>query len=181
MSLLSLPPELLIMIAEHLESEADLNALSQTNKSLYPIISDTLYRNNIKKHESSALFWAATEGSPGNRRANASFRSQRQHLRRILCGTAHLRCQMRTFRCGQGFYKFPLAPGACTGNVDIALILLKHGADVEAHDAVLGPPLQAAADGAHTQVVQLLLDWNADVSAYGGYYNTALVGARERE
>jgi hypothetical protein len=64
-SLIALANELLLSIAELLDSECSINALARTNRRLYLAINDYLYRHNVTKSESSALFWAATRGQSG--------------------------------------------------------------------------------------------------------------------
>lgn len=62
MPLLNLPNEIILMIAESLEAECEINALVQTNRHLYALLNLYLYRLNIQKNGSSALLWAAQHG-----------------------------------------------------------------------------------------------------------------------
>lgn len=64
MALLSLPPELLICIANHLPSLQDLDSLAKTSKLLYAIANPILYHHHIVHQDSSALIWAAELGKP---------------------------------------------------------------------------------------------------------------------
>lgn len=57
--LLSLPNELLLLIAETLSDQMDVNSLLQANRRLSIILRDHLLKRNIKHHGSSALLWAA--------------------------------------------------------------------------------------------------------------------------
>lgn len=62
MSLLSLPPELLALVATFLEKDSDINTLSQVNRSLYSFYILLLYQRNARSGNGSALLWAAKQG-----------------------------------------------------------------------------------------------------------------------
>src|SRR5436190_21841100 len=62
MPLLDLANELLLCIAENLESEKDINAFTRTSRYLYYLLNGYLYRHNVQKSNNSALLWAATRG-----------------------------------------------------------------------------------------------------------------------
>jgi hypothetical protein len=47
--------ELLLSIADSLNSERSINAFARTNRRLYLLLNDFLYKHNITKGESSAL------------------------------------------------------------------------------------------------------------------------------
>jgi len=61
-SLLALANELLLAIADSPSSERSINTFARTNRRLYLVIKDYLYKNNVIKSESSALWWAAIYG-----------------------------------------------------------------------------------------------------------------------
>ena len=61
-TLLVLPPELLLGVAREIEHERDLNALARTCRHLYAILNRELYRRNVQLCKSSALLWAAKYG-----------------------------------------------------------------------------------------------------------------------
>ena len=63
------------------------------------------------------------------------------------------------------------------GSIDIALLLLERGADVNAKGGKYGNPLQAASLFGHEVAVRLLLEKGADVNAEGGEYGSALQAA----
>src|SRR5437762_1771140 len=63
------------------------------------------------------------------------------------------------------------------GLENIALALLKEGADLEEDNAFYGRPLQAAALGGSLGLCRLLLEKRAFVNGSGGRYNTALQAA----
>jgi ankyrin repeat protein len=62
---------------------------------------------------------------------------------------------------------------ARSGNLEAANILLKHGADVN-YVRVCETPLYAAAYSGHDRMVELLLDWGANVNTLTGPHGSAL-------
>ena len=62
MHLLNWPNELLQIAAENLQTQKDINAFTQTNRRLYNLLNDYLYRHNVRQFGSSALLWAAKHG-----------------------------------------------------------------------------------------------------------------------
>lgn len=65
-SLLELPNELLLMIAEQILSYRNINAMAQLNRFTHDLLNKSLYsRNNIRKSGSSALICAAKRGQLG--------------------------------------------------------------------------------------------------------------------
>ena len=62
MLLLNLPNEILLLIAENLQVEGDINAFARTNYRLYGILNPYLYRHNVERKDGTALTWAAKRG-----------------------------------------------------------------------------------------------------------------------
>jgi ankyrin repeat protein len=60
------------------------------------------------------------------------------------------------------------------GHVDLARLLMEHGADVAAQDEVGETPLHQASSGGHVDLAQLLIDHGADAAAQGEYGLTPL-------
>lgn len=61
-------------------------------------------------------------------------------------------------------FESPLTLAACGGHVELAQLLLEHGANLEeANDDGYTPLMEAARDG-HDEMVALLLEWNAQVN-----------------
>jgi hypothetical protein len=58
--LLSLTPELLLLIADELGSQKDRSALARTYSHFHHVINPHLYTHNAKHDDCSALVWAAT-------------------------------------------------------------------------------------------------------------------------
>jgi hypothetical protein len=53
--LLALVNELLLLIADSLNSKHSINAFTRINRRLYLLLNDILYKHNVIKGESSAL------------------------------------------------------------------------------------------------------------------------------
>ncbi|KAA8649917.1 hypothetical protein EYZ11_009027 [Aspergillus tanneri] len=62
MALLTLPLELLELITDNLTSLEDINSLVRTNRRLYGLFNDRLYRHDVHFFKSSALLWASEKG-----------------------------------------------------------------------------------------------------------------------
>ncbi|KAF2193472.1 hypothetical protein K469DRAFT_513758, partial [Zopfia rhizophila CBS 207.26] len=62
MPLLGLANELLLCIAEKLESERDINGLTRTNRRFHNLLNTYLYRHNVQRYGGLALLWAAEHG-----------------------------------------------------------------------------------------------------------------------
>ncbi|OAQ60253.1 ankyrin repeats (3 copies) domain-containing protein [Pochonia chlamydosporia 170] len=60
--LTDLPPELLLSIADFLTRRRDINALAQTNTSLYKTLDPFLYRRDVQLLHDSALLWGIWKG-----------------------------------------------------------------------------------------------------------------------
>jgi ankyrin repeat protein len=148
MSFLSLPNEILTMIAYNLKSDQDLSAFSRASKQFYPAISPILYRNNIRRHRSSGLFWVAKHGE--------------------------VTIAERSFECGananvRGYQnRRPLQLAVEEGHVTVARIFLNHGAEFY-KDHMPGfapkayiPALHGAVSQGSDDMVRLLLDHGAD-------------------
>ncbi|KAL3447469.1 ankyrin repeat-containing domain protein [Aspergillus insuetus] len=72
MALQNLPPEILLIIIEHVDRERDLNSLAQTNHYFHRIINPYLYTHKAQHSSSSALIWAVrTSNNPTTRLALA--------------------------------------------------------------------------------------------------------------
>src|SRR6266487_6102015 len=112
MPLLDLSAELLLFIAEILESKGDLNAFSQTNRRLYSLLNNYLYRHNVRECNGSALIWAAQYGREGT-------------ARRLLEEGADIET---TTYCGHTI----LSCAAYNGKEKVVKLLLKKGANVMA-------------------------------------------------
>ncbi|KAL4804671.1 ankyrin repeat-containing domain protein [Aspergillus unguis] len=62
MALSDLPNELLLGFIRAIESERDMNSVIHTSKKFHALGNPHLYRNNARRHRSSALIWGAKNG-----------------------------------------------------------------------------------------------------------------------
>lgn len=77
-----LPCELIIIIAEFLEKEADINAFVKTNGGFYHVLNKYLYQHNKKHRQSSALEWAIKSGNMPTARKSLEYNSHCVHFSR---------------------------------------------------------------------------------------------------
>ncbi|KAF7171061.1 hypothetical protein CNMCM5623_003528 [Aspergillus felis] len=109
MPFLSLPNELLEIIAANLQFECDLNALVKTNRSLYNLLNPYLYRFNVQQRGSSAVSWAAERGRP-------------ETLQKLIQEAANLNIRVDNHAVAQ-----PLLTAAMEGHIGVVKVLLDHG------------------------------------------------------
>lgn len=150
MNLLSLPPDILLSIADF-TPETSLNSLVQTTSSLYNLLDAALYRSNIRRSHSSALLWACLHGhatvarkllalhaDPNTTTASSSV--VRRRCRRLISQgpgsqprtwPSLLHALESDIRRGQvSGLGMPLVYAAAGGHVEIMAMLIAHGADV---------------------------------------------------
>ena len=142
MSLTDLPNELLFDVIERLDSVRDMNAIVRTNRRLYSLAIQRLYRLNVSNGNDSALPWAAKRGYE---------RSVDQALK----AGANFRPRVVGDRG-------PLHRAAEDGHAKVVALLLKAGADPNevAFDAT---PLLLSLKTLHVPTFKLLVDNGADV------------------
>lgn len=75
MSLLRLPNELILDIADFLDDETSINALLLTCRRFAALLHNSLYKANAQGHNSKALGWAAEHGIEGTARYAIQFGS----------------------------------------------------------------------------------------------------------
>ncbi|CAG7991609.1 unnamed protein product [Penicillium olsonii] len=142
MPLLALPNELLLAIAEALESQSDLNSLAQADRRCWGLLNPVLYAYNVKNHNGDALHWAAKHG-------------QLQTAQKSLRQGAHVESTQFDLR--------PLGQAARSGHADIAALLIAHGADVYAKkNRSSTNAITIAVYGNKASVLQVLLDHGVD-------------------
>ena len=139
MSLLILPNELLLQIAESLPSEKDINALVRTNRLFHTLLNPYLYRHNILHHASDALVRAAELGS-----ASATAK--------LLAAGANVNVKDRS---GHPL----LVKAAGMGRVEVVKVLVEHpGIDLNARGAGAGfSALNAALKHGRVDVAEVLI------------------------
>ncbi|KAJ5677123.1 uncharacterized protein N7477_002756 [Penicillium maclennaniae] len=150
MSLLNLPPEILLMIADHCESQHDINSFVKVNRHLWGVMNLHLHRYNIVRHEGKGLNCAAVKDLPNSARnfIQAGIRDKVSHWDRM-----------------------PLILASQLGNVPVLSTLLKavislllgHGADAEATINESMRPLDCAFQSQHIDAFQLLITQGAKV------------------
>lgn len=161
MSILKLPPELLLSIARSLES-ADLNALLQCHSYLYKTLNDDLYRLNVQHHDASALYWAASSGSDNTLQrlldagANVLWESPY-----IACSVQRSGTRLRKVIWKENMKEHPISYAAAQGHLNIVEHLLDLGVDKNYRDADGMSPLALAAREGHLALVRALLDHGA--------------------
>lgn len=181
MPLLALPNELLLSIAECLESQRAIYALTRTNRSLYHLLEAYLYRCNVRYCESSALLWAAEHGQEGTiiklLREGADLQKQCDYAKTLveeekaLGGTT-----WRTLRFGRDFIieRHPLLLSAMRGHVAVVKLLLKQGVDPNFKDQYDRTSLSLAAMNGHMSVVEILLNSRVDLGPEDRFGDTPL-------
>lgn len=195
-----MPPELLLLLADHLEFYRDILTLCQVHDDLHDTLIGYLYRRNAKDHQSNALLWAAmydrldiTEtalehGADINTLAyidyvNPSVLQQAPFspsMRSRLVAEYDMKLDEDPPYSGPYFlslihYKTsPLALAASTGHLWLVLFLLENGAFVDQAETNDLTPLMHAAEGGNTTVVEALLQHGANVHAQWDVYETAL-------
>lgn len=156
MALLSLPIELLYEISEHILPVKFLNAFVQTNRQCYQLFNHYLYRYDREHCGSSALLKAATRGNlPALRKY---FEEQRETP-----DTTKIQAAIEL--------------AVENSRHSAVVLLLRHGADVNAEVDYFGNLLQLSAWLGDGEMMELLIDHGANVHAQGGHYGSALQAA----
>jgi ankyrin repeat protein len=144
-SLLSLGNDVILLIADCLESERSIGALVRTNRRLYLFLNSYLYRYNVVNAHStewSVLHWAARHGQE---RSVAESIAQGGEL------------ESKEVKYGMT----PLCQAARNGHTLVVKVLLEAGADIEAEDVFGRTPLFRAAGNGHAAVINVLLEAGA--------------------
>lgn len=135
--LLNFPNDIVLLVADEVDTESDLSALTETCRHLYGLLSDKLHRDNIRYRNSSALFW----GMRHNR-----FDTMQRML--------DVGADIDSTEDGQTL----LYHAACDGHIAMVKFLLERGASLQFSKDRLQTPLCAAAVAGHADIVQILLD-----------------------
>ncbi|KAL4948385.1 ankyrin repeat-containing domain protein [Aspergillus filifer] len=165
MALLSLPRELLIMIAKLLKSEKGLNVYARSCRLLYNLTIDHLYHNNIKEHGSFALFWAAEYGIIETVRKCLAQGADVDMRAPATSDWATTPTMMGSALCIATAYR----------HESIAILLLYNGADVNFRDGYHRTPLRLT--NGREPLLKLLLDRGANVNSRDGMGRTPLMTA----
>ncbi|CAI7591884.1 unnamed protein product [Penicillium viridicatum] len=149
MTLLILPNELLLAIAETQDCEKDINAFARVSRRCYILLNPFLYAYNARRHQGSALHWAASQGQ---------LRTAEESLRQ----GAEIESSHKKTR------KTPLIQSAQCGHADIVAMLLAHGANPHAKGGQgTKDPITSAVLRNRAAVVSILFDNGVDVNLTG--------------
>jgi hypothetical protein len=171
-SLLGLANELLLSIADSLDSEHSINAIARTNRRLYLLLNDYLYKYNVIKGESSALWWAAKCGQSGsaaksiaqagnmNVRWNGFLKMRRFEYLASIDGEARVVDLLKRNRC---LYCTPIYLAILSGHERVTDLLVQNGADIESSLGPWANPLQAAAQCGQLLAVRQLSARGGDI------------------
>lgn len=145
MDLLALPPELLLMIADRLEFECDINSFVQTSRQTCAVLNRYLYRFNVANRQGSGIVQAASTNQ----------QNSVQYF--IDAGISKI----------EGWGQGPLMYASAYGYYSVLKALLEAGAAPN-FDAYLGSqsanPLVYVCRKGHEEAVNLLLQYGADVN-----------------
>jgi ankyrin repeat protein len=181
MSLLELANELLLSVAENLIGLGDLNAFARTNKRLYFLLNDYLYRLDVQQSRSSALFWAAEHGQEETARRSlaegADCEATRDNRQPIALRRGPFNSGMlvkHTFdvlnsRNAQMLTRLtPLQLAVCRKQEFVARLLIQQGADIRKtypEPIAKCTVLHLASAYGLTDIVELLLAKGAELEA----------------
>ena len=181
MEFLAFPEELILSIAQELQSEGDLNSLAQANRRLYEVLNVHLYCSHIQRCGGiAALLHAAKRGDEDQIRflleKGAEVRGpQRKGKREKILETplllaaqnGHARIVSLLLATNQldpdhrdSKYKLtPLSWAAAKGHVDVVKVLLEaEGVNPDSLNRIRRTPLSHAAENGHVEIVKLLLE-----------------------
>ncbi|EEH22072.2 hypothetical protein PABG_04283 [Paracoccidioides brasiliensis Pb03] len=185
--LASLPTEVILYVAEQLQSQKAINWFSQTNRRFHCILDPYLYRFNAKHRRASALRWAARHSNIEVARksldggANIHIRAKicphlnvfqeavcaRNRIKKWLARPCHPNESRRQ-------YSLRVHDMPCPKNDAMLLFLLERGAYVDSMFKSRETPLFAAVNQPDTQLVKLLIENGANVNFSNDVGNTIL-------
>ncbi|KAE8153764.1 ankyrin repeat-containing domain protein [Aspergillus avenaceus] len=138
MPISDLPNEIILQIADQIDSEKDVLLLARLDRRLYGTVIDYLYRRNARDSHASALLWAAKHGEEATAQ------------QALANGASVCACNNR--------HETHLHVAAKAGQDRLVRLFLDHGVDVNSLNAHMQTPLVLAARGGHETLVRLLLD-----------------------
>lgn len=180
MGLLALPPELLLIIADHLENQRDINSLVQTSRHMWAAINRYLYQFNIVNHQGRGIVKATNKNQQksvqyfvdaGIRKIEswdrlplhcASGMGYDSVLRTLLEAGAAPNFDLLQYNQ----FISPLVYACSGGHENAVNLLLQYGADVNLNSRPLAQsPLHTAAYYGHESIVKVLIQHGADIEA----------------
>ncbi|KAK2772961.1 hypothetical protein FQN53_004331 [Emmonsiellopsis sp. PD_33] len=179
-----LPAEMVLSIADQLDSQCDINSLSQINRRFNNILAPYLYRYNVRYCESSALYWAVSALNLETAKKALDGGADVNALRRTrfgLLNAFHLAVRSRQdFKRrsvklkkkgeSQGNYDKRVGNAPCKANDSMLTLLLERGADVNGllmYSCERGSALAIAIHQSDPHLAQLLVANGVDVKAEG--------------
>jgi ankyrin repeat protein len=144
MSLLDLPNELLLSIAESLRCESGINAFARTNSQLYCLLNTFLYQYHIRTSDHSALPWAAHHGLTNT-------------VLKFLDLGANVQATLDKDKSATALHL-----ASKSGYLVIVEILIQSGADINARTSKGVIPLHGAVVRGHEHITRVLLESGAD-------------------
>lgn len=151
-----LPNEILLGIADFLDSERDLNALCQVNHANRDALEPKLYLLNANNHESSALIWAAKHGHL----------TTAQKFVKFVCSIdQHPATYVNAV---DDDHRTPISWASDRGDINTVKLLLSiPGVDIHRTNKYEQTPLHYAITGGNITVTEELLSWeHIDVNSY---------------
>ncbi|KAK2791579.1 hypothetical protein FQN52_004770 [Onygenales sp. PD_12] len=144
MTLDDLPTEMVLSIADQLDSQRDINSLSQINRRFNNILTPYLYRYNVRYCESSALSWAVTAlnletakqaldaGADVNAPGRTRFFGRLSAFHLAAESRRNIKRRSIKMKKGesQGNYDKRVGKAPCKANDSMLKLLLERGADI---------------------------------------------------
>lgn len=163
MGFLDLPSEILLSIAENLETERDIYSLLRTGSKLYRLLLQNLYRHNVKYSASSALPWCIAHGETKGvsilLRMGAPLKGPVGHLP-----------SASDFADDYGFGEDYGSALHFATTPEMAKLLIDSGADVNELSTCWRAPLHVAVENRDLVMAKMLLDYGADINVRGDEY-----------
>ncbi|KAL1644339.1 hypothetical protein SLS61_008846 [Didymella pomorum] len=164
-SLLALPTELLLLLAESFLDQTDISRLVCTNRYLSNVLWEPLLQNNIAHHGSTALLWAAANN-------HIEFAQQLVHLGANLETSPHFLESANIPRVGRYWGKnvpnsgssTPLCYAVQRRNLGMVELLVNAGALVVALRGVGYGPFEYAYAAKNSAIIDILMSqlWTID-------------------
>ncbi|KAJ5766674.1 uncharacterized protein N7511_004290 [Penicillium nucicola] len=148
MFLLSVPPEITLLIANNLDSLKDLSSFSRASRKLHNLLINEMYRRSVRLDGGSALLWYASRGDELG-------------IRNMLRAGANV-----NLRSPNRAQSTALLKAVAAKHTHAVQILLENGALPDAVDARSRRPLALATNGrSNVDITKLLLDHGARVNS----------------